>query len=109
MGSALADPPEEHGENTARGARRCYRGELTRKRQTRRCFCFSDYLSAVPLRLDQAVALVTLVVTAYGISDEFHQGFVPGRDASTLDALANFIGGLGAATSVVWWQRRPWG
>ena len=52
------------------------------------------------------VALVTLVVTAYGISDELHQGFVPGRDASTLDALADFIGGLGAAASVVWWQRR---
>ena len=55
------------------------------------------------------MALVTLVVTAYGTSDELHQGFVAGRDASTLDALANFIGGLSAAASVVWGQRRLWG
>ena len=54
------------------------------------------------------VALVALVVTTYGISDELHQSFVPGRDASALDALANFIGGSVTAFSVVWWQRRQW-
>ena len=31
----------------------------------------------------------------YGISDEFHQYFVPGRDADIMDALINFIGAAG--------------
>ncbi len=30
----------------------------------------------------------------YGFSDEFHQSFVPGRDASGYDVLADGIGGL---------------
>ncbi len=30
----------------------------------------------------------------YGVSDEFHQFFVPGREASFLDVLADSAGGL---------------
>jgi VanZ family protein len=37
-----------------------------------------------------AVALTTL----YGLSDEWHQSFVPGRHASAADLLADFIGAL---------------
>ncbi len=33
-----------------------------------------------------------LVVIAWGISDEFHQSFVPGRDASGWDVLADAVG-----------------
>lgn len=41
-----------------------------------------------------AVALCTL----YGLSDEYHQSFVPGRDASAGDVLKDFSGALlGAA------------
>jgi len=32
------------------------------------------------------------VVILWGISDEFHQSFVPGRDASALDVVADAVG-----------------
>jgi len=37
---------------------------------------------------------VVLVATLYGISDEWHQGFVHGRDASGFDVLADAAGAL---------------
>lgn len=37
----------------------------------------------------------TVICSLYGISDEFHQSFVPGRTPEVLDAVAD---GLGAAT-----------
>lgn len=33
-----------------------------------------------------------VLVALYGVSDEFHQYFVPERDASAMDLLADFIG-----------------
>lgn len=38
----------------------------------------------------------------YGISDEFHQSFVPGRDASLFDVVVNTIG---AVIGVTLWVR----
>ena len=38
--------------------------------------------------------LVTLIVAAYGMVDEIHQYFVPGRHASILDWVADLIGGF---------------
>ena len=35
------------------------------------------------------VWMVVLIVVLYGISDEFHQYFVPGRSTESLDALAD--------------------
>ncbi|MFH1045711.1 MAG: VanZ family protein [Candidatus Omnitrophota bacterium] len=35
-----------------------------------------------------------LVALLYGISDEFHQYFVPGRNVDVLDALADGLGAL---------------
>ena len=40
-----------------------------------------------------------LFTAIYGISDELHQSFVPGRDASVGDFLADTVGGF-AGTSV---------
>jgi VanZ family protein len=41
--------------------------------------------------------LATLLSTAYGVSDEYHQSFVPGRDASARDVASDFAGSaLGA-------------
>ena len=38
--------------------------------------------------------LVCLLVGLYGISDEFHQSFIPGRTADVLDVAADVAGGL---------------
>lgn len=39
-------------------------------------------------------AAAVLLTLLYGVSDEFHQSFVPGRDSSFGDALADFTGAL---------------
>ena len=41
-----------------------------------------------------------LAATAFGITDEIHQYFVPNRDADVLDVVADFAGSL--AGSVAW-------
>jgi VanZ family protein len=48
-----------------------------------------------PLR---AALIVTAVCAAYGAVDEFHQSFVPGRDMSAWDWLADVLG-AGASTA----------
>jgi len=45
----------------------------------------------------QALLLAVLVTGAWGVLDEVHQSFVPGRDASPGDALADTLGGLAGA------------
>jgi VanZ family protein len=47
------------------------------------------------LRLKQNLLLFTFLVgTIYGISDEIHQYFVPGRVSDILDVLADSVGTL---------------
>ena len=43
------------------------------------------------------VLWVAMIALAYGVSDEFHQSFVVGRDASIGDLLADGLGGLAGA------------
>jgi VanZ family protein len=44
-----------------------------------------------------------LIASAYGVSDEYHQRFVPGRDFSRMDMLADAIGSaLGACGLWAW-------
>ena len=50
-----------------------------------------------PLRPATA-ALAVLFATAYGVSDEYHQSFVPGRDSSASDVLKD----LGGAAIGAW-------
>ena len=45
------------------------------------------------------VFLVIALSTLFGISDEFHQYFVPGRNASIYDVIADFLGASLAAVS----------
>ncbi len=40
------------------------------------------------------VTLATLIATAYGITDEWHQSYVPGRTSDPLDLVADCIGAL---------------
>lgn len=41
--------------------------------------------------------VVTICSLLYGISDEYHQSFVPGRESSFIDAIADTIGGFSGA------------
>lgn len=43
------------------------------------------------------IGIVTLLVAAYGASDELHQMFVPGRNASLFDLLFDSLGGFSFA------------
>jgi VanZ family protein len=53
-----------------------------------------------------AIALATL----YGVTDEFHQLFVPGRSADRYDVLADCIGAtMGAAIGWLAGAARRWG
>ena len=52
-------------------------------------------------RSGPAVALAA----AYGVTDEVHQAFVPGRDADVFDGLADLLGAaLGAAVAARTWR-----
>ena len=48
----------------------------------------------------QALIAVVLV-TLYGILDEFHQRYVPGRSAELLDIAADAVGGI-IGVGIVW-------
>ncbi len=49
-------------------------------------------------RIDRMRLLISVsAVILYGISDEFHQGFVPGRSFDVRDTLADAAGGICSA------------
>jgi VanZ family protein len=51
-----------------------------------------------PLVAAREVLLATILATAYGVSDEIHQGFVPERNPDLRDAVSDLVGAaLGAA------------
>jgi VanZ family protein len=53
------------------------------------------------------VAVVTLIATAWGVLDEIHQSFVPGRSADLLDIVADQLGAwLGVSLFLLWRRRR---
>lgn len=63
-------------------------------------------LSRMTLRL---VAPAVLLALLYGLSDEFHQSFIPGRHPSVSDIVADTLGALAGAcvaAAVGAWIRR---
>jgi VanZ family protein len=53
-------------------------------------------------------ALVLALVALYAASDEFHQSFVPSREASVRDVLLDSLGGalgLVGVWAVSWWRK----
>ena len=58
----------------------------------------------LPARISSTVAGGALVVTVvYGVTDEFHQSFVPGRSADLQDLYADIAGAaLGVSACWVW-------
>lgn len=56
-------------------------------------------------RRPKAAALAAvLCCLAYGIFDEFHQSFIPGRDSSVVDVVFDVLGGL--TVSLAWLRLR---
>ena len=47
-----------------------------------------------PLRFIEEVLIVTAFGCLYGITDELHQLFVPGREASVIDVAVDTLGSL---------------
>lgn len=58
-----------------------------------------------PVRWTRAVWAVA-IASAYGVTDEMHQAFVPSRDADVLDVFADVAGASVAVAVAVWWGRR---
>jgi VanZ family protein len=55
----------------------------------------------------QSYLVAFLLVALYGLSDEYHQSFVPGRTATLWDWLVDLLGaGLAWAALIRWEQRR---
>ena len=62
-------------------------------------------LAALLLRATHNPALSLLIAGLYGVSDEVHQLFVPGRSASPFDALAD-LAGAGAVCGLWYWRSK---
>ena len=58
------------------------------------CAAYGVYNSRLPWPWMGLWLLAGALCFAYGLSDEWHQSFVPGREASIWDAGADFWGGL---------------
>lgn len=52
------------------------------------------------------LVIVAAFCSIYGLSDEWHQSFVVGRESSALDWLADSLGGLCGSLSCYWYARR---
>lgn len=61
----------------------------------------------LPERGDLAsAALAVALAVLYGLSDELHQAFVPGRTPDPADVLVDLIGAVFGALLVRWWATR---
>jgi VanZ family protein len=54
----------------------------------------------------QAYLVAFLIVAIYGLSDEYHQSFVPGRTPTLMDWLVDLIGAGLALLVLLRWDRR---
>ena len=52
----------------------------------------------------RAAALTVLLATLYGVTDEAHQWFVPGRTAEVTDLVADALGAAVAAGVICGWS-----
>ncbi len=68
--------------------------------------CYRSFRHAAgPSSARHALLLGLLTATAYGVSDELHQSFVPGREATIWDVLAD---GTGAWVGAGLWHLLGW-
>ena len=66
-------------------------------------------LAAQPLQAQgysrQQAGISVLIASLYGLSDEIHQHFIPGRSSEVLDWVADTVGALIAASLLAWLSR----
>jgi VanZ family protein len=62
-------------------------------------------LAVLVLRATQRPVLSLLITFLYGVSDEVHQYFVPGRSMSIADGIAD-LAGAGITCGVWYWRRK---
>jgi VanZ family protein len=67
-------------------------------------FLAATALSHLPARVALPAAWAFCLV--YGLLDEWHQSFVPGRDATLSDVLADAVGALLGVVALAWIARR---
>lgn len=53
-----------------------------------------------------SAALAVLIATTYGVTDEWHQSFVPGRMADGWDIVKDFAGAAAGALACAWPRRQ---
>ena len=51
-------------------------------------------------------AAIWFAASLYGVTDELHQGFVPGRTVSGLDVAVDALGACIGIAIAVWWERK---
>ena len=52
------------------------------------------------------LAATMTICILYGIGDEFHQSFIPGRFASVADLIADTLGAVAACVAWFFWKRK---
>lgn len=61
----------------------------------------------VQLGRRRAFAVAVLIAWLYALTDEFHQSYVPGRDADWFDVVFDWAGAfVGASLGLYWWTAR---
>ncbi len=58
------------------------------------------------LPVSRVLLSAVLFTTFYGISDEWHQAYVPGRTPEIADVLANMAGGILGSLGFIWFKAR---
>ncbi len=70
--------------------------------------CFRAFRSRWPRARPGTLTWASAAASAlYGLTDELHQAFIPGRSADTLDWAADALGGLLGAALFLLWVRLP--
>jgi VanZ family protein len=70
-------------------------------------FLFLGYTKGIKERFTKKAYFIAVIIsTLYALSDEFHQSFVPTRDANIRDIFADIIGALLAAGIIYLFMHR---
>ena len=69
-------------------------------------FCLANYLKFITESRRNLFLAAWLLASAYGVIDEIHQYFVPGRVMTASDMLINAVGAAAGVAAVLLWLRR---